>query len=66
MLGDRFFKALQSSHQWQWERTVGGTETSDCLNALVPKSRTQDISINLLVGHESGLQLIHELEAIRV
>ncbi|KAJ6037694.1 hypothetical protein N7444_010399 [Penicillium canescens] len=66
MLGDRLFSALQSSHQWQWERTVGGTGTSDCLNILVPKNRDQDVSITLLVGHESGLRLIHELEAIRV
>lgn len=58
--------AIQRSDQWYWERTVGGTDTTDCLNALVPKNRGHDISITLLVGHEDGLKLIEELEAIRV
>ncbi|KAH3208789.1 hypothetical protein KXV77_009019 [Aspergillus fumigatus] len=64
--GRRLSGAVQNSEQWLWERTVGGTNTTDCLNALVPKNRGQDISITILVGHEDGLKLIQDLEAIRV
>ncbi|KAH2842937.1 hypothetical protein KXW36_000382, partial [Aspergillus fumigatus] len=66
ILGRRLSGAVQNSEQWLWERTVGGTNTTDCLNALVPKNRGQDISITILVGHEDGLKLIQDLEAIRV
>jgi hypothetical protein len=56
LLGERLFEAVQSSHQWKWERNLGGL-TIDCLNALVPANR-HDISITLVVGHEKGLELI--------
>lgn len=56
LLGERLFEAVQSSHQWKWERNLGGL-TTDCLNALVPENR-QDISITLVVGHEKGVELI--------
>ncbi|EAS29994.3 uncharacterized protein CIMG_08740 [Coccidioides immitis RS] len=66
LLSERLLEAIQSSYQWNWERTVGGADTTDCLNALVPKNRSQDISITLSVGHENGVELIEELAAIRV
>jgi hypothetical protein len=56
LLGECLFEAVQSSHQWKWERNLGGL-TTDCLNALVPENR-QDISITLVVGHEKGVELI--------
>lgn len=65
ILGERILNAVQTSNQWQWERSIGGTDTSDCLTALVPKNRNRDISINLLVGHSSGLQLIKGLATVR-
>jgi hypothetical protein len=57
LLGERLFEAAQSSNQWKWERDLGGL-TTDCLNALVPKDRSQDISITLVVGHKKGVELI--------
>lgn len=54
---------MRSSNQWKWERTIGGL-TTDCLNALAPKNRSQDISINVLVGFEEGTQLIEKLQLV--
>ncbi|KAK0265210.1 hypothetical protein LTR35_017228 [Friedmanniomyces endolithicus] len=34
---------------------------TDCVIMLVPMSRAEDMSINLRVGHEMGLQLIDEI-----
>ncbi|KAK5079437.1 hypothetical protein LTS08_000013 [Lithohypha guttulata] len=62
LLSDLISDAVQSSHQWKWERDLGGKMSTDCVNALVPKSRTQDISITLLVGYEKGMKLIEELQ----
>jgi hypothetical protein len=59
LLGERFFEAVQSSHQWKWERHLGGS-TTDCLNALVPEDQSQDISIILLVGQLKGFELIEK------
>jgi len=61
LLGERLLEAVQSSHQWKWERDLGGLAT-DCLNALVPKNRSQDISITLVVGHEKGAELIEKFK----
>ncbi|KAH8595129.1 hypothetical protein B0O99DRAFT_672318 [Bisporella sp. PMI_857] len=57
LLGDPLFDAVADSNQWKWERRIGGT-TSDCMNALVPEDRSQDISITLSVGHKKGLEVI--------
>lgn len=62
LLSDLISDAVQSSHQWKWERDLGGKMSTGCVNALVPKSRTQDISITLLVGYEKGMKLIEELQ----
>jgi hypothetical protein len=64
LLGDLLFDAVQSSHQWKWERNLGGRAITDCLNALVPENRNQDISITLLVGHEKGLELIIKFQLV--
>lgn len=55
-LGERLSEAVESSHQWKWERNLGGS-TTDCLNVLVPSNR-HDITITLVVGHDKGLELI--------
>ncbi|KAA8641397.1 uncharacterized protein ATNIH1004_001862 [Aspergillus tanneri] len=75
ILIDRLPTAIKSSVQWKWERrvflnNVGGLEgdildRTDCLNFFVPKDRNHDISITLTVGHEVGLEVIAEVEAIR-
>jgi len=62
LVGGLLSDAVQSSRQWRWERNVGGRSTTDCLNALIPKNRSQDISITLLVGHEKGLELIEKFQ----
>lgn len=62
LLGDLLFSAVETSHQWKWERKVGGTESTDCLNALVPKNRSQDISITLRVGYQKGLDLVDKFQ----
>ncbi|KAL2811453.1 hypothetical protein BDW59DRAFT_57804 [Aspergillus cavernicola] len=76
ILIDRLPRAIKSSEQWKWERRIflGRNETSeentldrsDCLNFFVPKDRNHDISITLTVGHEVGLEVIAEVEAIDV
>jgi hypothetical protein len=68
--------AVGSSGQWKFERrffveNVGKLEAStldrtDCLNFFVPKDPNRDISITIMVGHEAGLALIREVEAIDV
>lgn len=62
LLGNLLFDAVQSGHQWKWERNIGVRSTTDCLNALIPKDRSQDISITLLVSYEKGLDLIKLLK----
>ena len=62
-LGETLSSAIQTSQQWKWERSIGGL-TTDCLNAMAPKNRSQDISVNLLVGFEKGTQLIEELQLV--
>lgn len=64
LVGDLLFDAVQSSRQWRWERDLGGKSTTDCLNALIPKNRSQDISITLTVGHEKGLDLIEKFQLV--
>ncbi|KAJ5238283.1 hypothetical protein N7468_002902 [Penicillium chermesinum] len=67
--------AIESSEQWKWERRIfaerlgsSDADTTDCLNFFVPKDRSQDISITLVVGRRAGLDLIYEaeVEIIRV
>ena len=64
LVGGLLSDAVQSSRQWRWERNLGGRSTTDCLNALIPKNRSQDISITLLVGHEKGLELIEKFQLV--
>jgi len=64
LLGDPISNAVQSSRQWEWERNLGVGSTTDCLNALVPENRRQDISLNLLVGWEKGTELIERFRLV--
>lgn len=57
LLGNPLFNAVAASNQWKWERDVGG-RTTDCMNAMVPQDRNQDISITLSLGFEKGLEVI--------
>jgi hypothetical protein len=69
----RLPSAMGSSKQWKWERqffqdnvTRSGTvgvDRTDCWSVFVPKDRSHDVSITLMVGHESGVALIDEMEA---
>lgn len=61
--------AIESSEQWKWERRIvaerlgsSDADTTDCLNFFVPKDRSQDISITLVVGRRAGFDLIYEAE----
>lgn len=66
--------AIECSEQWKWERRIfaerlgSDADTTDCLNFFVPKDRSQDISITLVVGRRAGFDLIYEaeVEIIRV
>ena len=58
--------AIQSSHQWKWECNLGGRLTTDCMNALAPKDRSQDMSITLMVGCEEGMELVKKFNLRRV
>ena len=64
LLGDPLSAAVQSSQQWKWERNIGVGLKTDCLNALAPKNRSQDISITLLVGFEKGTRLIEKFQLV--
>lgn len=55
-LGDLLANAVRSSRQWKIERSLGET-TTNCLTIMVPQNPTQDISITLWVGPETGLHL---------
>ncbi|RAK94952.1 uncharacterized protein BO80DRAFT_369958 [Aspergillus ibericus CBS 121593] len=76
LLIDRLPAAIKSSEQWKWERKIflenigmleaNMVDRTDCLNFFVPKDRNHDISITLTVGHEVGLEVIGEVEAIDV
>lgn len=59
LLGTNLSEAVQSSQQWEFERLTGSM--TDCVNALVPTDPRRDISITVVVGHESGLRLIETL-----
>jgi len=61
LLGDSLFDAMAASNQWIWERKVGGL-TTDCMNAMVPEDRSQDISITLSVGYRKGLEVIDKFK----
>lgn len=52
---------MKTSAQWKQERDVG-LATTDCLIALIPRNKSEDISINLTVGHKKGLELINTLQ----
>jgi hypothetical protein len=61
VLGDLLSDAMHASARWKQERNDGGSRT-DCLVALIPRSQNVDISINILVGHMKGLELINQLQ----
>lgn len=61
LLGDPLFNAVAASNQWKWERNVGGP-TTDCMNAMVPQDRNQDISITLSLGYRKGLEVIDKFK----
>lgn len=52
--------AMQTSHHWKLERSLG-EPTTDCLTTMTPIDPTQDMSITLWVGPESGVQMIKVL-----
>lgn len=56
LLGNLLSDAVQTSHHWRMERSLG-EPTTDCLTTMVPKDPTQDISITLWVGAETGDQM---------
>jgi hypothetical protein len=56
-LGNLLSDAVQTSHQWKMERELA-EPTTDCLTTMIPKNPTQDISITLWVGQETGDQMI--------
>jgi hypothetical protein len=62
LLGDLLSTAIRSSTQWQWERQLATVRTTDCVNVLAPKNRSQDISITLLVGYKQGMQMVDALQ----
>ena len=62
LLGKLLSEAVKGSRQWNWERNLRSTRTTDCLNALAPKDRSQDISITLLVGYKYGMELVDKLQ----
>jgi len=55
-LGNLLSDAVQTSHHWEMERTLG-EDTTDCLTTMIPENRNQDISLTLWVGLEAGLRL---------
>jgi len=61
LLGNPLFDAVAASNQWIWERKVGGP-TTDCMNAMAPEDRSQDISITLSVGYRKGLEVIDKFQ----
>lgn len=56
LLGNLLPDAVQTSHHWEMERTLG-EKTTDCLTTMIPQDRNQDIFITLWVGLEAGLRL---------
>ncbi|KAF7594874.1 hypothetical protein BBP40_007908 [Aspergillus hancockii] len=76
ILIDKLPTAIKSSEQWKWERRIFSDnieklegdflDRTDSLNFFIPKDRNHDISITLTVGHEVGLEVIGEVEAIDV
>ena len=63
LLGDLLSKALQSSHHWAMERRLREL-TTDCVTTMIPKDRSQDVSITLWVGPEAGL-LLNDMFSLR-
>ncbi|KJZ68738.1 hypothetical protein HIM_11869 [Hirsutella minnesotensis 3608] len=61
ILGDPIFTAMKASALWKQERDIG-TTTTDCLIALIPRNKSEDISIVFSVGHKKGLELIVGLQ----
>lgn len=53
LLGNLLFDAVQTSHHWRMERSLG-EPTTDCLTTMIPEDPTQDISITLWVGPGTG------------
>ncbi len=56
LLGNLLSDAVQTSHHWRMERSLE-EPTTDCLTTMIPKDPTQDISITLWVGPETGDQM---------
>jgi len=44
LLGNIVSDAVQTSHHWEMERTLG-EETTDCLTTMIPEDQNQDVSI---------------------
>lgn len=73
LLIHRLSAAMGSSKQWKWERQLfkdnvirSGevvVDRTDCLSIFVPKDRSHDVSVTLMVGHEAGVALIYETGA---
>ena len=57
VLRESLLSLIEGSTQWKWERDLGGS-TTDCLNILVPKDRSEDISITIRAGFEEGMKLV--------
>ena len=51
LLGNLLSDAIQTSHHWRMERSLGEPAT-DCLTTMIPKDPTQDTSVTLWVGPE--------------
>lgn len=61
LLKDPIASAVQNSQQWRWERYIGTTVTTDCMNVLLPRDPGKDMSITFLAGFDEGLSLIKQL-----
>jgi len=61
ILEDPIKAAFKASTQWKQEREIGLT-TTDCMIALIPRNKSEDISIVFSVGHKKGLELMNELQ----
>lgn len=61
LLKDPIASAVQDSQQWRWERYIGTTVTTDCMNVLLPRDPGKDMSITFLAGFDEGLSLIKQL-----
>ncbi|MCJ1344894.1 hypothetical protein MMC31_003099 [Peltigera leucophlebia] len=61
LLGSLLSDAVKTSHNWKMERSLG-EPTTECLTTMIPRDPTQDISMTLWVGPETGGQIIDVFE----